>query len=58
MIDLDHQGFYGPDSGKTENNPGLGGSDWASREGQDFVANNKIPCVDYVVRRCRLTSAS
>jgi len=48
LVGIGYEGFYGPDSGRTADNPGLGGSDWASREGQDFVANNQIPCVDYV----------
>ncbi len=38
----------GPDSGRTGLNPGLGGSDWAAKEGQNFVANSQIPCIDYV----------
>ena len=31
-----------------DRNPGKGGSTWASREGQDFIANNRASCVDYV----------
>ena len=26
-------------------NMGMKGNDWASKEGQDFVSNHKIPCV-------------
>jgi len=48
LVGIGYEGFYGPDSGLTAGNPGLGGSDWASKEGQDFVANAKIKCVDYV----------
>lgn len=38
----------GPDSDQKDLNPGFGGSDWASREGQDFIPNSKAECIDYV----------
>jgi len=30
LVGIGHEGFYGPDSGKTHLNPG----DWAANEGQ------------------------
>ena len=29
-------------------NPNGGGSDWASKEGQDFIPNSAVDCIDYV----------
>ena len=48
LVGIGYEGFYGPDSGKTNLNPGLGGSKWASQEGQDFIANSQTQCIDYV----------
>lgn len=48
LVGIGYEGFYGPNSGKVDRNPGKGGSTWASREGQDFIANNRASCVDYV----------
>jgi mannan endo-1,4-beta-mannosidase len=49
LVGIGYEGFYGPESGRTQLNPGLG-SDWASKEGQDFVRNAADPCIDYVRR--------
>jgi hypothetical protein len=38
LVGIGHEGFYGPDSSKTEFNPGGDKSDWAAKEGQ--VKNN------------------
>jgi hypothetical protein len=38
LVGIGHEGFYGPDSGKTDFNPGGDKSDWAAKEGQ--VKNN------------------
>jgi mannan endo-1,4-beta-mannosidase len=48
LVGIGTEGFYGPESRfhRTEN-PGLGGSTWASKEGQDFLRNAAIDCVDY-----------
>jgi mannan endo-1,4-beta-mannosidase len=51
LVGIGYEGFYGPDSGRTQLNPGSG-SDWASKEGQDFARNVADPCIDYV-RRAR-----
>ena len=48
LVGIGTEGFYGKASGFMEFNPGLGGSDWASREGQDFLQNAATKCVDYV----------
>jgi len=48
LVSIGYEGFFGPASSKLSENPGLGGSDWASREGQDFTQNNLDPCVDFV----------
>lgn len=40
QVGLGYEGFYGPDSGRTAMNP----ADWASREGQNYVANSQIGC--------------
>jgi hypothetical protein len=42
LVGLGYEGFYGPGAG------GLNPADWASREGQNYVANSEIPCIDYV----------
>jgi mannan endo-1,4-beta-mannosidase len=48
LVGIGYEGFYGPDSGKMALNPGVGGSDWAAKEGQNFLANMQDPCIDYV----------
>ena len=48
LVGIGYEGFYGPGSGKLSENPGVGGSDWASKEGQDFIQNAQIGCIDYV----------
>ena len=48
LVGIGTEGFYGPESGQLSANPGLGGSTWASREGQDFLRNANTPCVDFV----------
>jgi endo-1,4-beta-mannosidase len=34
LVGVGHEGFYGPDSGKTSLNPSGDTSDWAAKEGQ------------------------
>jgi hypothetical protein len=46
LVGIGYEGFYGAGSGKENLNP----ADWASREGQNFVANAQDPCIDYVRR--------
>lgn len=48
FIFFDAEGFYGVGSPQVGLNPGGVGSTWASQEGQNFVQNAQIPCVDYV----------
>jgi mannan endo-1,4-beta-mannosidase len=49
LVGIGAEGFYGTDAPDfaSDFNPGLGGSDWAAREGQDFLRNAATPCVDY-----------
>ena len=47
LVGIGTEGFYGEASGFAGENPGLGGSDWATREGQDFLRNAATKCVDY-----------
>lgn len=48
LVGIGAEGFYGTDAPfASDFNPGLGGSDWAAREGQDFLRNAATPCVDY-----------
>ena len=56
LVGIGYEGFFGPESGRTQLNPGLGGSDWASKEGQNFVKNMQDPCIDYV-RAMRLRAS-
>jgi len=44
LIGIGYEGFYGPNSPKITYNPSGG---WAHLNGQDFVENSKIWCVDY-----------
>jgi len=44
LVSIGYEGFYGPDSEHKDRNP----AEWAENEGQDFVANNQVPCIDYV----------
>tara|TARA_B100001142_G_scaffold180429_1_gene180031 strand:+ start:2444 stop:2971 length:528 start_codon:yes stop_codon:yes gene_type:complete len=48
LVGIGYEGFYGPDSGHVDLNPNGGGSDWASKEGQDFIPNSAVDCIDYV----------
>ena len=48
LIGVGHEGFFGPDSPMVKYNPNGDSSDWASKEGQDFLENHRSPDVDYV----------
>ena len=45
-------GFYANGSGDEGGNPGREGSTWAGREGQNFVENSKIDCIDFIGFQC------
>mmetsp|Transcript_2474 Transcript_2474/g.8808 ORF Transcript_2474/g.8808 Transcript_2474/m.8808 type:complete len:286 (+) Transcript_2474:898-1755(+) len=44
LVGIGYEGFYGPGSGKERRNP----APWATDEGQNFVENSKVQCIDYV----------
>ena len=45
LVGIGTEGFTGRTRVRVDFNPGLGGSDWAAREGQDFLRNAATPCV-------------
>jgi mannan endo-1,4-beta-mannosidase len=49
LVTTGQDGFYGPSSVDLSANPGSAGSAWASREGQDFIADHDSPAIDVAV---------
>ena len=46
LVGMGYEGFYGVTASAAQQK--LNPADWASREGQNFVANMQDPCIDYV----------
>ncbi|PSC71493.1 mannan endo-1,4-beta-mannosidase [Micractinium conductrix] len=47
LLTVGSEGFYGERDTMKEVNPGAPGSDWASKAGQDFIANHQLPTIDF-----------
>ncbi|PRW56573.1 mannan endo-1,4-beta-mannosidase 2-like [Chlorella sorokiniana] len=47
LLTVGSEGFWGERDAFKDVNPGASSSDWAAKSGQDFVANNNLPMIDF-----------